>query len=72
MWWQAVRDSGSVADPEEIGPVPCSGRLVRVKVADDVDPATTLRTVFETSLSFDQAAAFVFYPDDLDVLPVLV
>ena len=38
-------------------------------MADDVDPATTLRTEFETSLSFEQAAAFVFYPEEWTCFP---
>jgi len=49
--WQAKLDSGLVADPQMVGPRPCSGRLVMV----GDEPVATLTTEFEADLAFDDA-----------------
>ena len=61
-WWAATLElafsEGFIGDPAEIGPHPCSGRLVWVDVAGDAEPAVTLKTKFDTNLSFASVKRF--------------
>jgi hypothetical protein len=65
-WWdETLREAQArglliEADAEDLGPRPCTGRLVTVAVPGGSVEVAALETVFETSvLSFDQAVRFL-------------
>lgn len=58
LWWDRLREalSGLVADTAGLGPRPCTGRLVTVKLPTGLGSVATLRTEWETDqVSFDRA-----------------
>jgi hypothetical protein len=62
VWWDHVREalSGLIADTAGLGPRPCTGRLVTVKLPNGPGSVATLRTEWETGeVSFDRAIRFL-------------
>ncbi len=63
-WWSTQLATafaeGLIADPLELGPRPCTARLVRAPVPGGGVSVAALQTVFETDrLTFDQATRFL-------------
>jgi hypothetical protein len=64
-----MRLAGEVPNAEELGPVPCSGRLVWAPVQGRPQPVTMMTTVFETAIPFDQAKRFATEPKEWECFP---
>jgi hypothetical protein len=61
-WWDRLREalSGLVADTAGLGPRPCTGRLVMVKLPTGTGSVATLQTEWETDqVPFDRAIRFL-------------